>query len=932
MEKQKWYQKKDSDIAVELETDLKQGLDDQQVRAKREQYGLNELMEVAGKSIWAMLFEQFKEFLVILLFIAAIISGFLGEWLDSIVILFIVSLNAFLGVFQEFKAEKSLAALKAMSSPMAKVIRNGQVRSVPAQELVPGDLFILEAGDFVPADGRLIEVANLKVEESALTGESVPVDKVNQTYDEDLPLAERKNLVFMGTVVTYGRAKAVATNTGMQTEIGQIASMIQQVEPESTPLQKKLEEFGKYLGILALGICALIFFIGWFRGEKPIEMFLTSVSLAVAAIPEGLPAIVTIVLALGVQRMAKQRAIIRKLPAVETLGAATVICSDKTGTLTQNQMTVRRIYVSGNLVEVTGQGYEPEGEFMRNGQIEDVSSEGALRLLLTCGVLCNDSNLEHEKTEEGERWKIIGDPTEGALVVAAAKTGISKDKLGKDNQRVLEIPFDSDRKLMTTIHEGDLPEKFIRTIGESIPQGLWGITKGAPDMVLNRCVSYLAADGIKSLTPDIKEELLKQNTAMANEALRVLAVAVRRLPEVNQIHLDRVEEELIFIGFWGMIDPPRLEVRDSIAECLSAGIKPVMITGDHRDTAAAIASELGLLTGELKVINGQDLDKMSDMELDTEIDRIAVYARVSPENKVRIVDTFRKKGNVVAMTGDGVNDAPALKRADIGAAMGITGTDVAKGAAEMVLADDNFATIVGAVKEGRIIYENIKKSVYFLLSCNIGEIILIFFAILLQFPVPLVAIQILWVNLVTDSLPALALGMEPAEPGIMNRKPRPKDMGIFEHGMKRTILFEGLVIGALTLGAFLVGYFTDKTISLRLAQGLEYAMVNPSLALGRTMAFATLSFSQLIHVFNFRSIKNSVFKAGTTVNPFLIGASVISGLIQLFVMVVPTFQHIFKIIPLDSEHWLCVIGAAFATIPLVELWKAIYLRKFLKDK
>lgn len=930
-EKIQWYQKELTAIAAELKTDLHQGLTEEQIVEKRAQFGPNELTETAGKSILAMLLTQFKEFLVILLLIAAVVSGFLGEWFDSIVILFIVALNAFLGVFQEFKAEKSLAALKKLSAPIAKVLRNGHIRALPAQELVPGDVVILEAGDFVPADARLIEVANLKVEESALTGESVPVEKVGRTYSEELPLADRKNLVFMGTVVTYGRAKAVVTGTGMKTQIGQIATMIQQVEPEATPLQQKLEEFGKYLGILALGICALIFVIGWLRGEEPVEMFLTSVSLAVAAIPEGLPAIVTIVLALGVQRLAKQRAIIRKLPAVETLGAATVICSDKTGTLTQNQMTVRRIYTTGNLYEVSGQGYSPEGEFRLNNSIVDTTPEGSLRLLLLTGTLCNDANLDHEKTNEGDNWKIVGDPTEGALVVVGAKAGISKKNSNQTNRRVLEIPFDSERKLMTTIHEGSLPEKHFQTIEQNTPDGLWGITKGAPDMVIHKCNAYFTSDGIKELTEPVREELLKQNAAMAHHALRVLAVALRRLPEISGIHLDRVEEELIFIGFWGMIDPPRLEVRDSIKECRSAGIKPVMITGDHRDTAAAIASELGLLTKDQMVINGQELDKMSDEELDRDIDKIAVYARVSPENKVRIVDMFRKKGNVVAMTGDGVNDAPALKRADIGAAMGITGTDVAKGAAEMVLADDNFATIVGAVREGRIIFENIKKAVYFLLSCNIGEIFLILLAILLQYPVPLIAIQILWVNLVTDSLPALALGVEPAEPGIMKRKPRRKEAGIFVAGMKMTILFEGLIIGGLTLVAFLIGYYTDKSISIRLAQNLEYATVNSSLVLGRTMAFATLSLSQLFHVFNFRSVKESIFKPGTVINKYLIGASVVSALIQLTVMTIPLFQHIFKVIPLDLEHWFYIVALAIMTIPLVELWKAVYLRRLLKD-
>jgi Ca2+-transporting ATPase len=912
LEKYNWYQMEISKTTEIFGADLSHGLSEAKVREKRAKYGLNELEEEPGKSIWAMFFDQFKEFLVILLFIAAVISGFLGEWLDSIVILAIVALNAFLGVFQEYKAEQSLAALKKLSAPMAKVLRDGHIRQLPAQELVPGDIIILEAGDFVPADCRLIEAVNLKVEEATLTGESVPVEKTKETFHEELPLAERKNLVFMGTVVTYGRGKAIVTQTGMTTEIGKIADMIREAIPESTPLQEKLEEFGKYLGTLALAVCAMIFVVGWWRGEEPIEMFLTSVSLAVAAIPEGLPAIVTIVLALGVQRMARQRAIIRKLPAVETLGAATVICSDKTGTLTQNQMTVKRLFVAGQSYEVTGQGYNPDGQFLSSGQTVAASADSKLNLLLLCGALCNDSTLEEDKSEENIIWKIIGDPTEGALTVAAAKAGIEKDEANQGYQRVLEIPFDSERKLMTTIHRGALPEPGLKTVEAEQPDGLWAITKGAPDIVLNSCGFYLDSTGIHALTADAKEKLLAENAQMATEALRVLGVAVRRTPGVDGIQLDAVERDLIFIGFWGMIDPPRLEAKDAIAECLKAGIKPVMITGDHRDTATAIARELGLLRSGEMVVTGQELDNISDEELSEKSEQISVYARVSPQHKVRIVNIFRNKGHVVAMTGDGVNDAPALKRADIGAAMGITGTDVAKSASEMVLADDNFATIVRAVREGRVIFENIKKSVYFLLSCNIGEIVAIFAAILLQFPVPLLPIQILWVNLVTDSLPALALGMDPAEPGIMSRKPRSKAQGIFAHGMKRTILLEGVMIGVFTLFSFVIGSSNGGTVEQ-----------------GRTMAFVTLSLSQLFHVFNFRSVKDSILSA--RINPLLVIASLISGSLMLAVIFTPFLHPVFKVVPLDAEHWIYVLLLSVATIPLVELWKAVYLRRFCKD-
>ncbi len=911
MDKQRWYQLEADIAAGVLGTQLNHGLSMPEVQTKQTKFGRNELETEQVKSIWIMLIEQFKGFLIILLFSAAIISGLLGEWLDSVVIMTIVVLNAVLGVFQEYRAEKSLAALQKLSAPMAKVLREGHFQEIPASELVPGDVFILEAGDYVPADGRLFEAANLRVMESTLTGESVPVEKTATVINEEVALADQKNMVFRGTIISYGRAKAIVVKTGMETEIGQIASLIQMAVPEPTPLQKKLAELGKYLGSMALVICALIFIIGWLRGEDPVTMFLTSVSLAVAAIPEGLPAIVTIVLAIGVQKMAKQRAIIRKLPAVETLGAASVICSDKTGTLTQNQMTVKRLYCAGQYYEVTGEGYNPEGEFLSAGKPLIIPEKGVLKLLLLCGFLCNDAVLEKEKVNEQISWKIIGDPTEGALIVVGAKAGINHKEVHDEYQRVLEIPFDSDRKLMTTIHKGDLPEPNLENLQDIIPQGLWIITKGAPGMLLEKCSSIITANGIQKITPALKVELLQTNTVMAKKALRVLGVAVRRLPGINRLNSEAVETDLIFVGYWGMIDPPRPEAKQAILECREAGIKPVMITGDHRDTAVAIAEDLGLLRAGEVVISGEELDHYSDEELKAGVDHISVYARVAPEHKVRIVNAFRNKGYVVAMTGDGINDAPALKRADIGAAMGITGTDVAKNASEMVLADDNFATIVGAVREGRIIYENIKKAVCFLLSCNIGEIFTIFLAIILQYPVPLLAIQILWINLVTDSLPALALGMDPAEPGVMNWKPRKKEQGIFTAGMKRTIFIEGFIIGCFSLLAFSIG--------MKFRGDIEQA---------RTMAFATLSFSQIFHVFNFHSLKNSIFRKGLKINYFLILASIISGLIQLMVMLIPFFRPIFRVAVLDGRHWVYILGLSAATIPMVELLKATYLKKY----
>lgn len=900
------YRSEIDSFVQELSVDPIRGLTDKEAEERRLNVGPNELAETAAKTVWMMFFDQFKDFLVLLLLAAAVVSAFVGEVTDAIVILLVVGINAVLGVVQEFRAEKSLSALKKLASPQAKVIRAGHVVSLPARELVPGDLVILEAGDFVPADLRLIETANLKINEAALTGESVPVDKdADWKAAEEVGLADRKNMAFMGTVATYGRGRGLVASTGMKTEIGQIATMIQAVETEETPLQRKLDAFGRQLGIIAIVLCVVIFLVGIARQRDPFEMFLTAVSLAVAAIPEGLPAIVTIVLAMGVQRMAKNKAIIRKLPAVETLGSATVICSDKTGTLTQNAMTVRELHTWDDQTSVSGEGYQPTGAFKVLGQPIDPKERQDLWLLLKAGLLCSDARLQEDMAEGQIRYSIVGDPTEGALIVAAAKADLKRENLEEELPRVLEFPFDSDRKRMTTVHRGSLRHTYL----ESIAAETWGITKGAPDMILDVCDRYITADGIRPLDEKAREALLAKNKAMATQALRVLGFAVKPLPTPEKVTIEEAENALIFIGFMGMIDPPRREAAEAIRICREAGIKPVMITGDHRDTAVAIGLELGLMDSDKHVMTGEALNSIDREALEASVKEISVYARVSPEHKVRIVDAFRRRGEIVAMTGDGVNDAPALKKADIGAAMGITGTDVAKEAADMVLADDNFATVVAAVKEGRIIFDNIRKAVFFLLSCNIGEILTVFAAILVGLPSPLLPIQILWVNLVTDSLPALALGVDPAEGDIMRRKPRNPQQGIFTTGSKRSMVVLGAFVGCITLVGFLVGWLGRQSVEE-----------------GRTIAFATLGMSQLFHVFNFRSLRGSLFRRGVFGNPQLVAAVLVSVALQFAVFFISPLAKIFKVVPLVATEWLLVIGLSASTILFGEFWKAVWIR------
>lgn len=866
MDIKNWHHLSQDSVLEKLESNVN-GLTEEEVVKRRENYGLNELAEKKGNSIWRMLLGQFTDVLVIILIIAAVISGFLGEISDSIVIMIVVVLNAVLGVIQEDKAEKSLAALKKLSSPVAVVKRQGRFSEVPAKELVPGDIIMLEAGKYVPADCRLLEISNLKVEESSLTGESVPVEKsINAIEGENVGIGDRKNMIFMSSMITYGRSTAVVTGTGMDTEIGKIATMIQEDDKSLTPLQIKLAELGKWMGIIAVGVCLLMFFVGVLQGRPYLEMFMTSVSLAVAAIPEGLPSVVTIVLAIGVQKMIKRNAIIRKLPAVETLGCATVICSDKTGTLTQNKMTVMKIHTNN--------------EFIDSENIyENINTDMLLKII----TLCNDSKF----TEVEGSLKTIGDPTETALIEFSYKFGMDKREIEKEYDRVHEIPFDSERKLMTTIN-----------IFQNCRKAL---VKGAPDILLGKCKYILDKGGVRELNESDIDSIKDANEKMAKDALRVLAGAYRNIDALME---DRsIERELVFVGLVGMMDPPREEVKEAVKVCKAAGIRTVMITGDHKITAMAIAKELGILDDKHTALSGAELDSISDETLAENVEKYCVYARVSPEHKVRIVKAWQSKGDIVAMTGDGVNDAPALKRADIGAAMGITGTDVAKGAADMVLTDDNFTTIVSAVEEGRTIFANIKKSIHYLLSCNIGEIVTLFLAILLGWVEPLIPIHLLWVNLVTDTFPALALGLDPAEKGIMKQAPRNPRSSIFANGLGFKIGLGGVIIGSLTLLAYRIGIGYD----IRTAQ---------------TMAFAVLSFSQLCHAQNVRSESDSLFKTGFFTNKYLVGAIACSLILQLGVMFIPFLRDIFKVVLLNAEQWLIVLALSIAPIAIMEIIKA----------
>lgn len=847
------------------------GITEEEAVKRIDTYGKNQLLEEKRKTIFEMFLEQFKSVMIIILLIAAVVSGLTHELTDSIIILAVVIINAVLGVLQESKAEKALAALKKMSSPYAKVKRNGEVRQIKSEELVPGDIVLLEAGDYVPADMRLLQTASLKIEEAALTGESIPAEKHVEKIDKpDAVIGDRRNMAYFGCSISYGRGLGAVTATGMNTEVGKIASHISNNESQQTPLQKKLAEMTKYLTIAIIAVSIIIFFTGVIQGRNYLDMFLTAISLAVAAIPEGLPAVITIVLALGVQKMAKRNAIIRKLSAVETLGCTEIICSDKTGTLTQNKMTVMEVYLDGKTAEA-----------------KDLTlHDSSIGLFIDSLVLCNDS----KASKSGDSSiSFMGDPTETALADFALNKGVNKEDLDKQLPRVNEIPFDSERKLMTTINRA---KELIRAY-----------TKGAPDVLLDRCTGVLLGGEVKPLTEEHMESIKAANKSMASKALRVLGVAFKNIDSVpaNPIS-EEIETGLVFVGLVGMIDPPRPEAKEAVRICAEAGIRPVMITGDHRDTAAAIAKELNIISDESQVITGAELNSIKDEDFEQQVENYSVYARVSPEHKVRIVNAWKRKGKVVAMTGDGVNDAPALKASDIGVGMGITGTDVAKGTSNMVLSDDNFATIVVAVEEGRKVYNNIRKTIQFLLSSNLGEIVTLFLATMLNWTI-LLPIHILWVNLVTDTLPALALGLEKSEKDIMKQKPRRASSSFFSDGIGISIIYQGIMKGLITLTAYFVGL---KLYSHETAV---------------TMAFATLGLIQLTHSLNVRSNKKSLFSIGLFSNLYLVGAIAIAALLQVIVIIVPFLNDIFKVTMLNPEQWLIVICAALLIIPVVEIVK-----------
>ncbi|NLY46350.1 MAG: calcium-translocating P-type ATPase, SERCA-type [Tissierella sp.] len=892
-----WYKLSKDEMISQLETNQESGLTNDEITSRLQKYGHNELQEEEGKSFLTKLKEQFSDFLILILIGAAIISFIVGERTDAVVILAIVFINALLGIYQEGKAEKALEALKQMASPTAKVMRNGHVEVVPSSTLVPGDIVLLEAGDIIPADIRLVESSNLKIEEASLTGESVPVEKdANYSTSEDASLGDRENMAYMSTIVTYGRATGVIVETGHGTEIGKIATAIQSYGDESTPLQKQLNQLGKFLGIATIFICIAVFAVGLLQGREILEMFMVAISLAVAAIPEGLPAIVTIVLSLGMNKMVRRNAIVKKLLAVETLGSTTVICSDKTGTLTQNEMTVVKVYTDGKILDITGGGYEPVGEFKEDNETIDPNSIGDLETLLSIASLANDASLE--ETPEG--YKVIGDPTEGALVTLAGKANITKKSINESYPRIEEIPFDSARKMMTTFHKNYIPEKIV------------SFTKGAPDIIINRCSHISIGGKVIPFTDELKAEVLGVNSTFSKSALRVLAAAYREYNELpKDISPENNENNMIFVGLVGMIDPPRQEVKEAIKLCKKAGIDTIMITGDYKETAFAIAKDLGMAENESQAMMGAELDKLSDVELQEVVKNTKVFARVSPDHKVRIVSALKANGEVTAMTGDGVNDALALKKADIGVSMGITGTDVAKNTAELILTDDNFASIVSAVEEGRIIYDNIKKFVFFLLSCNIGEILIVFVSILLKLPVPFLPIQLLWLNLVTDSFPALALGVESGDPDIMERMPRNSKTSILDKQLFTGVLVQSLAIGVSSLLAY--------TTALRLYPD--------NLTLARTITFATLITAELLRAYSSRSQRYSLFKIGVFSNKTMVLGTGFSFLLMLLVLYVPFMQPIFDTVSLSFVNWQTILLYAFIPLIVGELYKFID-RKF----
>ena len=929
---QAWHAKSIEQLIQELETNLEKGLSQEDAQKRLEQYGQNELLERPRAGFLTLLLRQFNNFLVWILIGAAGVSLMMGELVDAAAILVIVGLNAIVGVAQESKAEQALAALRKMATPNAQVLRGGHQVVIPSRDLVPGDLVLIEAGNYIPADLRLVESVNLKVEEASLTGESMPVDKeARVVLDKQIPLGDRKNLVFMGTLISYGRGKGMVTATGMHTQIGLIAEMLQDEKEEATPLQKKLAQLGKVLGIACLAICTVIFVYGLLRDtefgtlftqgwipyltaekEDIIELFMTAVSLAIAAVPEGLPAVVTICLALGMQRMIRRHALIRKLPAVETLGCATVICSDKTGTLTQNEMTVVQGWTNNKRFRVTGEGYHPKGQFFGEGKIFNPLEDIETSLLLSGGVLCNDAKLEESREGRGEiAWRMVGDPTEVAVVVAAGKAGLWRTELEETLPRVQEIPFDSERKRMTTIHRRK-DRKGETAADVAFPDSAFvAFVKGAPDVILDLCDQILEGRKGGPLSPEKQQEVMAVHQDMARQALRVLAVAFRPIDSIAESPAaEEVERGLTFIGLFGMIDPARPEVKEAVKVAQRAGLRSVMVTGDFKETAEAVAKEIGLLTPGGLVLTGEELDRLNESELVNTIDRVDACCRVSPQHKLKIVDAFKARGHVVAMTGDGVNDAPALKRADIGVAMGKIGSDVSKEAADMVLMDDNFATIVSAIEEGRIIYSDIRKFVFFLIACNVGEILIIFCSMLAGIPIPLRPIHLLLLNLVTDGAPALALGLEKGEPNIMDRPPRPAGEPVINRPMLVSIVIIALadMIAVLMVFIFALSRFPGNLIA------------------AQTMAFATLVSSELLRAYTSRSESYSVFSIGLFSNPWMVLATTVSFLLLIGVLYIPLLQPFAHTVPLGMKDWLFMLPFMFVAPVVAEMIK-IFLRR-----
>ncbi|MCJ7693958.1 MAG: cation-translocating P-type ATPase [Anaerolineaceae bacterium] len=951
-----WHAMSANDVLAQLETPVDSGLSSAEVKSRQAKYGFNELTEKKRTTFWQMLWGQLNNFVVILLIVASVISALLGDYIEAGAIMTIVILNSILGIVQESRAEEALAALKKLAAPEAQVIRDGQRISVPSPQLVPGDIVFIEAGNYIPADIRLIEAINLSIEEASLTGESVPVTKhAEGNLKKDISLGDRKNSAFMGTLVTYGRGKGVVTSTGMHTQLGLIATMLQAVEEEATPLMKRLDQLGKILGYGSLAICGLVFVIGAVRLflapgtvsladpktlDEIVKLFMVAVSLAIAAVPEGLPAVVTISLAGGMREMVRRHALIRRLASVETLGSVTTICSDKTGTLTQNKMTVTRLWVDGKFISITGSGYEPNGEFLVDEKPVDLKDYSAAQTALWVGTLNNDALLEPSGETDGKTtYRIVGDPTEGSILVAALKAGAIAKDLNKAYPRKQEIPFDSDRKRMVTIHSIKSPvEEDISPFVDQEKQQWYTIAvKGAPDVVLGLC-SHLQSlnNGDIRLDDAKRKEILEANDAMTKDALRVLGVAYRLVPALpNEIDSNELEKDLIFVGLIGMIDPARNEVKPALEEASIAGIRTVMITGDYPNTARAIAEEIGLRRPGHQVLTGADLNKLSDEEM-IEVAKITdVYARVSPEHKMRIVDALRANDEIVAMTGDGVNDAPAIKRSDIGVAMGITGTDVAKETADMVLTDDNYASIVSAVEQGRVIYSNIRKFVYYLLSCNAAEIMVLFLATLFGWPLPLTAIQLLWLNLVTDGAPALALGSEKGDPDIMLQKPRPPKEPIINKYMQLGILVQTIAITAATLGAFFVGLLADLNyagLGKTLADVIAFKdWGSIAITNAESMAFVTLSMSELLRAFTARSEYFPLLKIGVFKNKLMNWAVLASFVLILLVIYVPFLQGIFNTHSLTWLQWAEMAPLILLPSVAAELLKAITFKRREKE-